>query len=585
MRVSLFCLLALLLIIPPGPPKPEASSVDQADTILVDGKIITVDPADSIAEAVAIRNGKILALGSKEAVMRHSAAGTHIINLHGGTATPGLIDAHLHFADVDPIYSVDLSRARSIADVLKAVQDRVAKSKPGEWIQGHGWDEGKLAEHRYVYASDLDQVTPHNPVWLIHTTGHYGVANTVAMKLAHLSAETRNPEAGTIDRDAHKQPTGVLKEDSAMQFVTSLIPPYSREQMRDGYLKLMADLNKEGMTAIKDPGIAEENWNLYRELHDQSKFTIRLFALWLGGSKLEQTRQVLARILTLPKPRSARADDLLISGGVKLFMDGSGGARTAWVYDDWNKNSTGTDSGNRGYPTTDPAIYRQQVRLLHDAGIHVSTHAVGDHAIDWVVDTYAQVLKDTPTSGLRHGIIHANIPTDHAIATMASLEKQFDAGYPEAQGEFLWWIGDTYAANFGPSRSLRLMPFHTYLTRGILWAGGSDYFVTPFPARYGIWSTVVRKTLNGTYGYQPFGTAEAVDIHAALRSYTIWAAHQLFLEDRIGSLEVGKDADIAVWDRDLYAIPSDELKDIRCELTLLKGRVIYRNSASAITVQ
>lgn len=585
MRVPLFCLLALLLIIPPGPPRPEASSVDQADTILVDGKIITVDPADSIAEAVAIRNGKILALGSKEAVMRHSASGTHIINLHGRTATPGLIDAHLHFADVDPIYSVDLSRARSIADVLKAVQDHVAKSKPGEWIQGHGWDEGKLAEHRYVYASDLDQVTPHNPVWLIHTTGHYGVANTAALKLAHLSAETKNPEAGTIDRDAHKQPTGVLKEDSAMQFVTSLIPSYSREQMRDGYLKLMADLNKEGMTAIKDPGIAEENWNLYRELHDQSKFTIRLFALWLGGSKLEQTRQVLARILTLPKPRSARADDLLISGGVKLFMDGSGGARTAWVYDDWNKNSTGTDSGNRGYPTTDPAIYRQQVRLLHDAGIHVSTHAVGDHAIDWVVDTYAQVLKDTPTSGLRHGIIHANIPTDHAIATMASLEKQFDAGYPEAQGEFLWWIGDTYAANFGPSRSLRLMPFHTYLTRGILWAGGSDYFVTPFPARYGIWSTVVRKTLNGTYGYQPFGTAEAVDIHAALRSYTIWAAHQLFLEDRIGSLEVGKDADIAVWDRDLYAISSDELKDIRCELTLLKGRVIYRNSASAITVQ
>jgi len=577
--LNLGVLCALFFSTPPSPPP------DSADTILINGTFITVDADDSIAQAVAIRDGKILAVGSKEVVMRYAAPGTHIIDIHGRTATPGLIDAHLHFADVDPIYSVDLSRARSIADVLKAVQDRVAKSKPGEWIQGHGWDEGKLAEHRYVCASDLDQVTPHNPVWLIHTTGHYGVANTAALKLAHLSAETKNPEAGTIDRDAHKQPTGVLKEDSAMQFVTSLIPPYSREQMRDGYLKLMADLNKEGMTAIKDPGIAEENWNLYRELHDQSKFTIRLFALWLGGSKLEQTRQVLARILTLPKPRSARADDLLISGGVKLFMDGSGGARTAWVYDDWNKNSTGTDSGNRGYPTTDPAIYRQQVRLLHDAGIHVSTHAVGDHAIDWVVDTYAQVLKDTPTSGLRHGIIHANIPTEHAIATMASLERQFDAGYPEAQGEFLWWIGDTYAANFGPSRSLRLMPFHTYLTRGILWAGGSDYFVTPFPARYGIWSTVVRKTLNGTYGYQPFGTAEAVDIHAALRSYTIWAAHQLFLEERIGSLEVGKDADIAVWDRDLYAIPSDELKDIRCELTLLKGRVIYRNSASAITVQ
>lgn len=558
---------------------------DQADTILTNGKFITVDAGDLIAEAVAVRDNKFLAVGTKDAVMRHAAPSTHIIDLHGLTATPGLIDAHLHFADVDPLYSIDLSRVQNIAEVLKVVRERAAKSKPGEWIQGHGWDEGKLAEHRYIYASDLEEASPHNPVWLVHTTGHYGVANSVALKLAHISEETRNPKAGTIDRDPKNQPTGVLKEDTAMQLVTALIPPYSREQMRDGYLKLMADLNKEGMTAIKDPGIAEQNWSLYRELRDQNEFTIHLFALWYGGSKLEQTRQVLSRILTLPKPRSPQADDLLISGGVKLYMDGSGGARTAWVYDDWKKNYTGTDTGNRGYPTTDPEIYRQQVRMLHDAGIHVSTHAIGDRAIDWVVDTYAQVLKDKPASGLRHGIIHANIPTDHAIATMATLEKQFDAGYPEAQGEFMWWIGDTYAANFGPARSLRLMPFHTYLTRGIPWAGGSDYSVTPFPARYGLWSTVARKTLNAAYGAQPFGTAEAVDIHAALRSYTIWAAHQLFLEDRIGSLEVGKEADIAIWDRDLYTIPPDELKNLKCEWTLFNGKTVYRDPASPITSQ
>ena len=127
------------------------------------------------------------------------------------------------------------------------------------------------------------------------------------------------------------------------------------------------------------------------------------------------------------------------------------------------------------------------------------------------------------------------------------------------------------------------MPFHTYLTRGIPWAGGSDYYVTPFTARYGIWSTVARKTLNATYGAQPFGTAEAVDVHAALRSYTIWAAHQLFLEDRIGSLEVGKEADIAIWDRDLYTIPPDELKNLKCEWTLLNGKTVYRDPASPIT--
>jgi predicted amidohydrolase YtcJ len=192
------------------------------------------------------------------------------------------------------------------------------------------------------------------------------------------------------------------------------------------------------------------------------------------------------------------------------------------------------------------------------------------------VDTYAQVLKEQPTHGLRHAIIHANVPTAHAIETMAMLQKQYDAGYPELQAPFLWWIGDTYAANFGPTRSARLIPLKTYLDHGVIWGAGSDYFVTPLPARYGLWSSLVRETLKSSYGAQPFGTAEAVDIHTALRSYTAWAARQLFLEQRIGSLEAGKDADIAVWDQDPYTIAPAKLKDLRCQLTVFQGRIVFR---------
>jgi predicted amidohydrolase YtcJ len=159
---------------------------------------------------------------------------------------------------------------------------------------------------------------------------------------------------------------------------------------------------------------------------------------------------------------------------------------------------------------------------------------------------------------------------------MAALERQYDAGYPEPQAPFLWWIGDTYAGNFGPERAARLNPFKTYLARGILWGGGSDFYVTPFPARYGIWASMARETLKGVYGAHPFGTAESVDAHAALRSYTIWAAHQLFLEDQIGSLETGKKADIAVWDRDLYSVPASEIKQMKCEMTIFDGRVVYQ---------
>jgi predicted amidohydrolase YtcJ len=209
--------------------------------------------------------------------------------------------------------------------------------------------------------------------------------------------------------------------------------------------------------------------------------------------------------------------------------------------------------------------------------VHVSTHAIGDRAIDWVVDAYAAALAARPTRGLRHGIIHDNTPTDHAIDVMARLQKEFDAGYPESQAPFTWWLGDNYAGNLGPERGLRLNPFRTYVKRGIRWAGGSDYGVTPFPARYGLWASVARKALNGTYGATPFGTAESVDIKTALRSYTIWAAHQLFLDDRIGSIEIGKDADIAVWDRNMYEVPTDALKDLKCELTLFRGKVVHGN--------
>jgi len=185
------------------------------------------------------------------------------------------------------------------------------------------------------------------------------------------------------------------------------------------------------------------------------------------------------------------------------------------------------------------------------------------------------VLAETPTLRLRHSIIHANIPSDHALKTMAELQTRYDAGYPEAQAPFMWWIGDTYAGNFGPERALRLVPLNTYLKMGIRWGGGSDYPVTPLAARYGLWASVERETLKGTYGAHPFGTAESVDIHSALRSYTVWGARQLFLEDRIGSLEIGKDADIAVWDRDMYTMPAAQLRNLKCTMTLFQGRVVY----------
>ena len=193
-----------------------------------------------------------------------------------------------------------------------------------------------------------------------------------------------------------------------------------------------------------------------------------------------------------------------------------------------------------------------------------------------MIDSYAAAERDTAIKGLRHGIIHVNVPTDHAIAEMARLEREYDVAYPEPSASFHWWIGDNYAGNFGPVRAKRLNPFRTYQKHGILWANTSDFPVTPFAARYGLWASVARTTMLDRYPGDPFGRDEAVDVHTALKSITIWAARQLFLEQKVGSLEVGKLADLAVWDRDPYAVPTAALKEMRCLLTVFDGAVVYR---------
>ena len=565
-----------------------------ADLVLIHGHILTVDANDSIAQAIAVRHGLIVKVGTDAEVLEFAghASGIRIIDLHGRTATPGLIDTHAHIADggVEELYGVKLSDATSVAEIVARVRLKIASAKPGEWVTGSGWDEGKLAEHRYVTAADLDAVAPNNPVWLTHTTGHYGVANSLALKLAHITAATADPNAGTIDRDSHGNPTGVLKEDSAMKPVTSLIPPTTLEQMRQGILHIQQVLHSEGMTAVKDPDIEQLHWNAYKSLLDEGLLKERICVLWHAGSTLESARKALAEINAVPRLPADLGDDRLLSCGVKIYMDGSGGARTGWVYDDWLRNATTADvtssgTGNKGYPQTDPAIYQDMLRLFHQNGVPVGTHAVGDRAMDWVVDTYALVEREHPHPGLRHSIIHANLPTSHALDVIAKLQKKYDAGYPEMQPEFLWWIGDIYAASYGPKRGQRLEPLKTLQSRGILWSGGSDYFVTPVAARYGLWASITRQTAKGTYGLQPFGTAEAVDIHTALRSYTAWGSRQMFLEDKIGTLEAGKRADIAVWDRDLYSVSSEQIKDLKCLMTLLNGEVVYSSQDSPITIE
>jgi predicted amidohydrolase YtcJ len=569
-----------------------AAQTSTADVLLLHGRILTVDAKDSVAQAIAIRRGMIVAVGTDAEVLKFAgnAPGVRIIDLKGYTATPGLIDTHAHIAGggVDELYGIKLSDTTSVAEIIGRVKSKVATVQPGEWVTGAGWDEGKLTDHRYVTAADLDAISPHNPVWLTHTTGHYGVANSLALKLAHITTTTPDPPAGTIDRDASGNPTGVLKEDAAMDPIKKLIPAATLEQLRQGILYIQKVLLSEGTTAVKDPDIVRIYWDAYKSLLDQGQLKERICVLWHAGSTVESAKNALAELNSVPRLPTTLGDDHLLSCGVKIYMDGSGGARTGWMYDDWlrdGKTPDITSSGvpNRGYPQTDPVVYQEMVRLFHQNNVPVGTHAVGDRAMDWIVDTYALVEQEQPRPGLRHSIIHANLPTPHAIDGMATLQKKYDAGYPEMQPGFMWWIGDIYASSYGLKRGQHLEPLHTLREKGILWSGGSDFSVTPLAARYGLWASAARQTAKGTYGLHPFGIAEAVDMHTAIRSYTAWGSRQMFLENKIGSLEIGKKADIAIWARDPYSISTDQIKDLKCVMTLMDGEVVYTAADSPLT--
>jgi predicted amidohydrolase YtcJ len=557
-----------------------AAAQDSAapDIILHHGRILTVDRSDRVVEAIAITGNTIVAVGKNKEILKLAGFTTRRIDLGGRAVTPGLLDAHAHVSGSggDKLFLVDVGypAAKSIRDIVDSVRARAMLLPSGAFVQGRGWDEGKFAERRMITAQDLDAASPNHPVFLTNTTGHYSVVNSVALRMANITRDTPDPPNGTIDRYPDGSPTGVLKE-SARSLVSRLIPPRTSAQTEQGLRALVREFSAEGMTGFKDPGISTGTFNLYRKLANEGALPVRVFALFSSGRSVNAANQLIAERAATTRPYESTGDDHVIPGGVKLYVDGSGGARTAWLYDDWNREFTSVDSGNRGYPASNPDTIRLMIKLYSAAGMHVSAHAIGDKAIDWLVDSYDQAMREHPIKGLRHGIIHANIPSNHAIDVMARLERDFDAGYPEPSAAFHWWLGDNYAANFGPARAKRLNPFRTYQKKGIIWANGSDFNVTPFPARYGLWAAVSRTPLLGTFGADPFGRSEAVDVHTALKSVTIWAARQFFLEKKVGSIEVGKLADLAIWDRDPYRVQTEDLKDMKCLMTIFDGKVVY----------
>lgn len=537
-----------------------AQVCQDADLLLQHGHIVTMDSARQVFESMAIRDGKILAVGREDALKNCAGGRTALLDLHGRTVLPGLIDVHTHAmvwvksilrGEIDASYPA----VRSISEITKAVAERSAKLSPGQWILGSGWDDAKLAERRYITRHDLDAASPNNPVYLTHDSGHLAVANSAALKLAHVTRDTKDPQGGVIEHDASGEPTGILK-DTAMGLVFSLVPGDPPEINLRAAKLISQKAAQVGLTTIHDIYISSEEMHGYQQAHDRGWLKVRV-----------QMSPRIGRIADAEKladmgVHTGFGDDQLKFGAAKMFADGGMGARTIAIY----PPGVIGEPNNLGVLRWFPADMQKAHLIAARAGWQLETHAIGDRAIDEVLDSYAAVIQQLALKDPRFRIVHAGISTPAIQKRLRELNVLVDGNPP-----FVYWIGSWFE-KYGPERVRWCYPAKSYIENGIIEAAGSDVPVTPISPWWGIWAAVARRELKTD---QVLAPEERISVEQALTLYTRNGAYAGFEENIKGSLERGKLADFIVVDRDVLTLPTDELKDVKVLQTFVGGRKVY----------
>jgi hypothetical protein len=532
-----------------------------ADLVLRGGRIITVDGDWRIAQAVAVKDGRFLAVGDDAAIAGHIGPGTQVVELAGKTVVPGLIDSHLHqlFAALNGP-AVQLLGARSIADVQQAIAERVARTEPGKWVMASsGWHESILQEGRMPTRSELDRVSPDNPVF-VPRGGHVITVNSKALALASISRDTPNPEGGVIVRDERGEPTGVLLETAA-NLVRKILPPPPANMAE--LLKIaMRDLNSYGIVGVVEPGINERQMALYRAVHDAGEMTVRTDVLYRALRKAEVEKGIAAI-------KAQENDDMLRFVGIKFLLDGGvEGGRMSWPYRIVPGEQT--DASYRGVLLLPPGgedEYVAGLELIAAAGLQAQTHAVGDETIDVIVRAYERVNRERPIRSLRWTVMHLFHPSEAALKKMAAIgimATMQDHPVLLGHNQRRWW-GDAHAAY--------AIPIRETIDAGVLVGGGTDGPVVPVDPFLSMWWMTTRQVLKG----YALGTEHAITAREALTLYTINNARIMGVEKTRGSIEPGKLADLAVLSQDILSVPPDAIRATKALMTVVGGRVVYRN--------
>ncbi len=537
-----------------------------ADLVLKRGHIVTMDGAGKVVEAMAVRDGKVLATGDDQAIADCVSSRTQVLDLEGRTVLPGLIDVHTHAMEwvkslVRGEIDAGYPSVHSIAEIMQAVARRAAELPARQWIRGSGWDDAKLAERRYITRHDLDRVAPNHPAYLTHVSGHLAVANSAALKLANISKDTPDPQGGVIERDASGEPTGVLK-DTAMGLVETLLPG-DPPDINVRAAKLISEKATEvGLTTIHDIFISSEEMRGYQEAHDRGWLNLRVQMSPRIGSIADAEKLAEMGVHT------GFGDDRLKFGAAKMFADGGMGARTIAIYP---PGVTG-EPNNLGVLRWSPADMQKAHLAAAAAGWQLETHAIGDRAIDEVLDSYAAVIHQLGLEDHRFRIVHAGISTPAVQKRLHELNVLVDGNPP-----FVYWIGSWFL-KYGRARVRWSYPARSYIENGIIEAAGSDVPVTPISPWWGIWAAVARQELESG---QILAPEERVSVEQALTLYTRNGAYAGFEENSKGALETGKLADFIVVDRDVLSVPVDQIKDVKVLETFVGGKKVYERTAES----
>ena len=541
------------------------------DLILVNAAIHTVDDANPSATAVAIRDGRFVAVGNDDEIRGLAGSSTRVEDLAGAAVVPGLIDAHNHLqATGHMLREIQLFDTRAMAEIVERVAARVREMPKGEWVIGRGWDESLLAEGRHPNRYDLDAVSPDNPV-VIHRVWNKLVCNMAALEIAGIDRQTPDPPAnvlysGSFERDENGEPTGLFR-DRAKEMISTHIPKPTEDERVAAVATACRAYNAVGLTGVAEPGLYPEEMRAFDRARREGKLTVRtdmLMAAWGFGAP-ETEKGLEERFQTLGIG-GGFGDDLLRLEGIKLMIDGGLSDRTARMFDAYQD-----ELANRGTWVAEPERLVRLIRWVHDLSWPMDIHTCGDEAQETVVQAFAAAQRENPKPWLRHRVHHAYFPTPAALAAMAAMAE---AGIPAVvSSPFLTNLGEGFVNSVGHERASRAMPMRTYLDAGVPLAGSSDSYITDFNPWVGMHAAVIRTT---TTGRDLGKDAEGLTAEEALRSYTLGGAFVTGREDRQGSISPGKLADLVVLDRDPLVISPTDLDQVKPTATMLGGEWVYR---------